>query len=71
MKTYIFILALSVGIFLPATATLAHTSHSDTDSNFHGLTLDFVSSTYFIGIILICLIVATTLVQSYINKKRV
>ena len=69
MKAYLTILALSIAIFLPATAALAHTSHSDYVSHFHSLT--FVSSTYFIGFILICAIIAATLVHININKKRV
>ena len=64
-------LSLSVAFFLPATAAIAHTSHSDYVSHFHGFTLAFGSSTYFIGFILICAISAAALVHFNNNKKRV
>ena len=71
MKDYLTILNLSVTIFLQDSVAFAHTALSDNVSHYHGLTVAFVSSTYFIGFILICAISAATLVHYNINKKRV
>ena len=71
MKAYLSNFALSVPIFLSASAASAHSSLSDNASHFHDLNHFFEGSTNLISLTMLGVVVVAALVHLNINKKRV